>query len=75
MVQLIMVHLQNTSTFAGICAFVDREKSAREKACMSEAIKPHIQHGHIWVIGYLKLLNFVVFSTLSSCSYNQKVAG
>lgn len=70
-----MVHFQNTATFAGNCVSVGREKSAKEKACMSEAIKPQSQHGHIWIIGYLKLLNLVVFCTLSLCSYNQKVAG
>lgn len=55
--------------------FVGCEKITGEKACMSEAIKPQIQHGWIWIIGYLKSLNLHVFCTLSSCSYNQKVTG
>lgn len=73
--KFIMMHFQNTASFAGICIFVGLEKSAREKTCMSEAIKLYIQHGHIWVIGYLKLLNFAVFCTLFLCSYNQRFAG
>lgn len=56
-----MVHFQNTATFAEICVFVGCEKSDREKACMSEGIISHIQHGYIWVTWYLKLLNFLSF--------------
>lgn len=68
-----MANFQDNATLTGNC--VGCEKITGEKACMSEAIKPQIQHGWLWIIGCLKLFNLHVFCTLSSCSYNEKVTG